>query len=693
MKVNLNKLLLLPVPQLIKLMILCGLVQIGAYYFVGSMASPGNHIAVPQPDTILYCQSARQITLGQPFIFTPGDKPSTGTTSHLYPFLLAIPYALGATGDYLLTAGFVLNAGFYLIFLACWAIIAIRLCTTPLSRGVACLLLALNGQTAIGAFGQTDTGLFMAVSAGLFAALLTGRTKTFACLLVLAPWCRPEGSALAMFFPVILIARRIFWRESSSWAEWATAAAGVLSAIGVPLFNLWLTGTAQFHSIVYKGYFKQYDFLPAIFISAKDAIRMIREFFLGIPDGPPREFFFLPLFGAIFGWFGVWHRPWLKQGAWKELWWVVAVLAALGAVATSGWQNTNLDRYLAWVFPIWLLYAAEGATWLKRHAHIASRFTSLPVWVLIGYQSITAFWMLCCFDFNSQVSNQKYEAFKTLDTLLPKDATVGAFLAPAYTFPGRRLMHLPGIYSPDLLVPETHMIVNLDKLKHEPSLRFDYWLLDPDMASWLDQKTNVFFNTRIPVTLDSFFISKADWTGLNLSLNPLEISSQPSEWREIDRIDIGYIKDEKRCDYSEFSRFYRAMYYPFVMIGQAGTNMVADVGRAILGSESLTLRVTPNQPLRVILRTTSTTFIRFRNGAVQGTSTFSFNSPLKLRVHIDDKEAGYYEIPINEKNDTFSEIVFTLPAETITQPNPRMTIYGDHASFAYWFYQPVQKAQ
>ena len=30
---------LLPVPQLIKLMILCGLVQIGAYYFVGSMAS------------------------------------------------------------------------------------------------------------------------------------------------------------------------------------------------------------------------------------------------------------------------------------------------------------------------------------------------------------------------------------------------------------------------------------------------------------------------------------------------------------------------------------------------------------------------------------------------------------------------------------------------------------------------------
>lgn len=690
MKIKFNKLFLLPVPQLIKLMILCGLVQIGAYYFVGSMASQGNYVAMPQPDTVLYCQAARQITLGEPFIFTPGDKPSTGTTSHLYPFLLAIPYALGATGDNLLTAGFALNAVFYLIFLACWAVIATRLCQTPLSRGVACLLLALNGQAAIGALGQTDTGLFMAVSAGLFATFLAGRTKTFACLLVLAPWCRPEGSALAMLFPIMLIARRVFWRESSSRAEWATAAAGVLSLIGVPLFNVWLTGTAQFHSIVYKGYFKQYEFLSAVFLSAKDAIRMLREFFLGTPEAPPREFFFLPLFGAIFGWVGLWRRNWLKPGAWKELWWLLAVLAALGAVATSGWQNTNLDRYLAWVFPIWLLYAAEGATWLTRHIRIASRFASLPLWVLIGYQSITAFWMLSCYDFNSQATNQEYEAFKTLNTLLPKKASVGSFVAPAYTFPDRRLMHFCGIYSPDFLIAETDVVTNLEKVKHEQGLRFDYWLLDPTIAAWLGQKTNVFLKAKTPVTLDSVFIAKADWTALNLSLNPLEPSSSQSGWREIDRIDIGYIKDEKRCNYSEFSRFYRALYYPFLMTGQSGTNMVADVGRAILGSESLTLRVTPHQPLRVIMRTTPTMAIRLRNGASLGSYTFSFNSPLKLRVHIDDKEAGYYEIPINEKVDTFSEIVFTLPAEAITQPNPRMTIFGDHASFAFWFYQPAQ---
>ena len=690
MKLNLNTVFLLPVPQLIKLMILCGLVQIGAYYVVGTMASQGNYVAMPQPDTILYCQAARQITLGQPFIFTPGDKPSTGTTSHLYPFLLAIPYALGATGDNLLTAGFALNAVLYLVFLVCWAIIAIRLCQTPLSRGVACLLLALNGQAAVGALGQTDTGLFMAVSAGLFASFLAGRMKTFACLLVLAPWCRPEGSALATLFPVMLIARRLFWREAASRTEWVIAGAGMLSVLGVPLFNIWLTGAAQFHSIAYKGYFKQYDFIPAIFLSVRDAIRMLREFFLGSPEAPPREFFFLPLFGAIFGWVGVWRRHWLKQAAWKEIWWILAVLASLGAVATSGWQNTNMDRYLAWVFPLWLVYVAEGATWLTRHIHIASRFTSLPLWLLVGFQTISACWILSCSDFNSQSCNQEYEALKTLDTLLPKEAKVGSFLAPSYAFPDRKLMHFCGIYSPDFLISETDVVTNLEKVKHEKELRFDYWLLDPAIAAWLGQKTNILINTRTPITLDSLFIAKADWTALDRSLNLLEPSSRQPGWREIDRIDIGYIKDEKRCNYSEFSRFYRAHYYPFLMTAQSGTNMLVDVGRAILGSESLTLRVTPNQPLRVILRTTPTMAIKLRTGASLGSYTFSFNSPLKLRVHIDDKEAGYYEIPMNEKIDTFSEIVFTIPAEALTQPNPRMTIFGDHASFAYWFYQPAQ---
>lgn len=695
MKTNLNAIFLLSAPQLLKLMLVCALLQIAAYYFVGAMAAPTHHVALPQPDTILYCQAARQIAEGQPFVFSPGDKPSTGTTSHLYPFLLAVPYALGATGDDLITAGFALNAAFYLVFILSWGLIATRLCQTPLSRGVACLLLALNGQATIGALSQADTGLFMAVSAGLFASFLTGRMKTFAVLMLLAPWSRPEGSMLALFFPLLLIIRRLAWREAASKTEWGIAAAGVLSALSVPLFNIWLTGDAQFHSILYKGYFKQYDPLPAVFLGAKDAIRMLREFFLGTPEAPPREFFFLPVFGALFAWIGVWRRPWLHKKSWGELWWLAAVLAALGAVATSGWQNTNVDRYLAWVFPLWLIYAAEGATWLTRKIEAAPRFRSLPLWALIGYQSLTAFWMLSCFEYNSHISNQEYEALKTLDTLLPKKASVGTLLAPAYTIPGRRMMHLCGIYSPDFLVPETDIAINFDKMKHEKEHRFDYWLLDSIIASWVSPKTNVFYSAKTPLTLESLFIAKADWTALERSLQPLEATSLQAvrHWREVDRLDTGYLPDEKRCDYSQFSRFYRAHYYPLLLTGNSGTNIIADTGRAIIGSESMTINATPGQPLKVLLRTTNTLSIRLRNGATQGNYNFSFNSPLKLRLHVDEREAAYYEIPIREEKDVFSEISFTIPAEAITQPRPRLTLYGDHASFALWFYQPDPRAQ
>jgi len=136
---------LLPAGGLIKVMLACGVVQISAYYMVATLATPGTHLSVPQPDTLLYCQSARQIAEGMPYVFSPGDKPSTGSTSHAYPFLLAALYKTGATGDVLLTAGFVLNAVFYLIFLANWGSIVCRLLVSPWMRTAACALLALNG--------------------------------------------------------------------------------------------------------------------------------------------------------------------------------------------------------------------------------------------------------------------------------------------------------------------------------------------------------------------------------------------------------------------------------------------------------------------------------------------------------------------------------------------------------------------
>ena len=106
--------------HLVTLMLCIGLMQIAGYYLAVMLASRDGAMAVPQPDTLLYCQAARRIAEGHPFSFSAGTAVSTGTTSVLYPFILAIPYVLGATGDALIMAGFWLNALFYLVFLFGW---------------------------------------------------------------------------------------------------------------------------------------------------------------------------------------------------------------------------------------------------------------------------------------------------------------------------------------------------------------------------------------------------------------------------------------------------------------------------------------------------------------------------------------------------------------------------------------------
>ena len=91
-------------------------VQIALYYLAASTIRSDGALAIAQPDTLLYCQAARRIAEGSPFSFSPGTAVSTGTTSVLYPFLLAFLYWGGFKGTALIAAGFVLNAVLYLAF-------------------------------------------------------------------------------------------------------------------------------------------------------------------------------------------------------------------------------------------------------------------------------------------------------------------------------------------------------------------------------------------------------------------------------------------------------------------------------------------------------------------------------------------------------------------------------------------------
>lgn len=670
--------------SILKVMLLCGVMQITAYYVAGTLATPGRQMPVPQPDTLLYCQSARQICEGQPFVFTPGDKPSTGCTSHLYPFVLAVPYALGMKGDALFSAGFVLNALFYLLFLFNWGIVADKLVRSEGARLLACALVCLSGHAAYCALAQSDIGFFMAVSSSILAAFLTGHTLTFAFLLAVSPWCRPEGMMLSLAYAAVLAVRR-FWprAERPRVGEWGIAALAAVSSLGVFAFNQWLTGMPQFHSVYYKGFFKILPFFFALEHATRDVMRMALDFFLGMANTAPREFILLPLFGALLGWAGVLRRDWTRAGVWRELVWLLAVLMSIASVALSGWQNTNIDRYLAWVFPIWLVYIAEGTMafcgWLRNKTAAA-----IVLCAVLGFQAFSAFSLVPIYNISSLTSQREYDFAKDAAAVLPKGAKIGGSLCGlAYAWPGHRFIHLPGIYSPGFLALE--MCPHLDKFKHEPSERPDIWLLSKhDESAFLDavDPSLLCGKTLALGPENSVRLCEPRWAALDNALLP---SNPPRGKALADSLDVGYAADEKRCGYTVESRFFGMSYAPFAVSALCGTNMIADVGDAVIGWETMRLALRPRKDATFILRTLPGAACGVK-GSASAIDKLEFKSPLKLRVRVDGTETGVYELPMSETNH-FSEVSFTVPGSAITRRPSKVEVFGDHLSFGWWVYQ------
>ena len=336
------------VGNVVPLMLLVGVVQVALYYVAGATIRSDGGFAAAQPDTLLYCQAARRIVEGHPFSFSEGVAVSTGTTSVLYPFVLAIPYLLGCTGDSLLRAGFFLNASFYLVFLWAWGLVVREKFTRGVGLFAAAALVAFSGQSAFCALAQSDIGLWMAVSSLLAAGLVLRRRVLLIPALLVAPWVRPEGAIVCCVFAAFAVFRAVRGVcVGSRWRQLALAFAAVLSATGVFALNFALTGHVGFSSVAHKGYFSLLPFADAIARSAIDAVQMAKGVLLGLPVGAPRDFFALPLVGAAFMWLGVFVHDW-RRCSWREM--VFLVAAALGflSVAASGWQGTNMDRYLVW---------------------------------------------------------------------------------------------------------------------------------------------------------------------------------------------------------------------------------------------------------------------------------------------------------------------------------------------------------
>ena len=668
--------------NLISLAVCAALVQASLYYLAGTTVRSDGSLAIVQPDTLLYCQAARRIAEGFPFSFSAGTAVSTGTTSVIYPFLLAPLYWIGFKGTSFLTAGFVLNALFYIVFLVGWTLVACRVFVRrPVSRTVSVVLVSLFGPFAYCALAQSDIGLWMAVSAWLAYGLFAGEKRIYLPLLFVAPWVRPEGMVVAAAFSFFCVLNALRCRKVDS--DVVVAALAVLSIAGVFALNYMLTGEMQFSSVAQKGYFKNFAPCSAVYASAIDFMHIVKAYLFGIPRNAPRDFFYIPIIGATFLWIGVFARSW-RNVSWRELVWYFAMSGGVVTVATSGWQNTNLDRYLIWMMPVMLFYMAYGADVVSsRLRQGTSRI--LPSMSLVVFTGIMSVVFVFVFEFSSVASDQLRMFAVRCDMEMPKGASFGTWgnCGVAYDMSERHVAHLSGIYSPEFLTTSS-ISSKFETLKNEPTTRFDYWFCRAsEKESHYCGKPEIAAGLEVLVAPPDFELRKADWSAYDAAVSEPPAPVQDVALRA--RVDVAYDRDEKASGYESLTRDSYPLFAPFHRVGSLdGTNIV-EAGRFLLGGDAMTVTLEPGRDVHVVMRTALKCKVSVERELGQRTSEFSLKSPMTLKVLVDGEDVGDVSFPVGEGD--FADATFVIPGGSIKQPQVRLSFLGEHVAFAYWFYQ------
>lgn len=656
--------------------LLIGLAHLLIYFVTLSFASPDGSVSTLQPDTALYCQSARRIVEGHPFSYSEGELVSTGTTSVLQPFLLAIPYAVGLHGNQLLSAGFVLNALFYLVYIVAWMLVSHRLCVNKRVIGLFSIVLVLSAQPIYCALGQTDIGLWMAVSAVLAALLVYQRWKAAALVAFLAPWIRPEGFAFAM---ALMLTVPFCKNRRKEFLTLSTIA--LISTVFVFAFNFYLTGRFQFDSVAHKGYFKTQPLPDAIGTTYISFVDLLKTYFLGLAQKTPFVYLYAPLVSGLLFFWGMATRKWhdtMDNGL------GTLILAGLGSfflVATSGWQGVNFDRYLVWAIPLVLMIVSEGAVSLAECKHLKN-VKALPFLVLLGFTACSAVVTIAISYSSAKRISSEFEYYSACENLMAAEdkeagsqtprAVGGLSCGGAYYFGSRRFVHFAGLYSPAFF-DYYRLQTAMELLKNRPELRPTY-LITEGMNSLVSPELQEQVYGRILSVgpSEDDFLRLADWSAFERGA---QIPEAPEGKSLTARLDVGYLPDEHACDYEVIDRWRMKPREVFFSAKNLGDKLAVDAGRIIRGGDMMTIPLKPGRDCTVVVRT------------LASCDGVEFNSPIRMLLNIDDKDVGYVGYDLNLKTNAFQEVSFKIPGKAIRQTPSRIGFLGDHIACGYWFFQ------
>ncbi|MBL0213842.1 MAG: hypothetical protein IPQ07_08160 [Myxococcales bacterium] len=681
--------------------VLIALVAIAiAWAFAATTLQHTRPMGLPIDDGYIYLTYAKQFGRLQPFSYYPGGGYSAGSTSVLWPMLLAPFWALGARGHALVWVSFGMCTALYAATgIGIYQVV--KKIAGAAAAVIAPVILFGIAPFAWGALSGMEVAFASALLATLILLLLeqapTGPpSKKLIAVLACTSLSRPEAMLLVFGIVGIAVIQRLRQRDRRSAAWW-------LAPLAAPA--LWLCANKLFAGQLFPntGVAKSHFYLPGFdwtywFGAVGEQIGKLAKGLFWDPKSPlvwPRVVLLLWVIGAVR--IALWSRRERRLLAGAVI--IAAPFALmLTVIASSGmtsspWSFQNY-RYIAPAFPLLAITCAAAFVLpiaSERRAVIAGHIAAIAVVAALftraafpGLRADMRLFAQGAMDSNTQV----VAIGEYLHRKLP-DASVMFHDAGAIAYFGDGRVY-------DMLGLVTNYQAGI--ANNGPGARFEFLESLPAeqrpthfayYPSWLGTNEfygEVLFNTplrpgfepRRVVGDGNMQVIVADFDHVGTGERP--IGAHPG-WAVVDRLDIADLASERAHGWRG-AQGRRKLGDPTARwslvareVGPGG--LVIDGGRTIRGgTERFTVTLDPAKPTRLVLRCGGPAGVPFQE-------TISAPVPVEI-LDDDDRVVATQTIPAPDGR--FEEVTFELPAGTSTTLHTRAA--SPYRAFHWFALQP-----
>ncbi len=685
-------------------MLLCAVLALLVFLVYGTISTNvgGGQVIMPLDDAYIHFQYAHQIAVGQPYVYNPGLPPTSGATSFLYPYILALGDLLGFHG---LNLGlWAMGIGAVALALSAWLVYRIvRLIASDWLAVIFAVAFALDGWIEWHFMSGMETGVAILFVLLTLFAVLDQRFRLGVIAMTLLALIRPEGGLLAVIAAGMVLLQNLLdlpaktrWGIPRLWLwrrEWLLLLIPVL-AIGVqPLVNLLLTGSAVASGNAAKSLFGIVgaDLGTILARVLANFGRMWREFLTQY------GYVFVP---ALVGWgMMIARKRWRLIGVMIALW----LLAGTAAIATLDTAFWHFKRYqmplIALFFPLagwgWAFVYQQGRRWLlrltRRQVVPALVVVAIVVGLSISAVLTNTVQFLSNYALNvGYVVAQPLQMARWLAANTPDDARIAVHDVGMMRYMGgRTTIDIVGLTTPGAAAYWRNGPGSVGEFIEDQ--RPDYiasYGIGHGLGLGYLQKTDLYAETLASYTVDldptnnvalaapTQGIYRPDWSAADRAKLPVmlpRITPYLDGLTLVDQVDVADVESEQAHQYTwrneRAAGSFPTEYYQFDYLNCEADCVVMDGGRRINGEESFTLTTQPQQDLILVTRL---------HPAAAGTFDVYANDQLIATRVIPELPGSWYEVPT------------LIPAALITAET-RIRIVphvdGDYMPYQHWAYQ------